>query len=101
MRMDTILTVKAEDLARLSPQEAVDFFRIMDYVLVKDHIHRWIEFCNGSPRVAHVLGQNLKENPRNLLASPDTVDFWGHYIAGGDKSASEEVRQRRIVLRHI
>ncbi len=27
--MDTILTVKAEDLARLSPQEAVDFFREM------------------------------------------------------------------------
>jgi len=74
---------------------------IMDYVLVKDHIHRWIEFCNGSPRVAHVLGQNLKENPRNLLASPDTVDFWGRYIAGGDNPASEEVRQRRIVLRHI
>ena len=74
---------------------------ITDYVLVKDHIHRWIEFCNGSPRVAHALGQNLKENPHNLLASPDTVDFWGRYTSGGDNPASEEVRQRRIVLRHI
>lgn len=74
---------------------------ILDYVLVKDHISRWVEFCSGSPRVAHVLGQNLKENPKNLLLSPDTVDLWGRYIAGSDNLASEEVRQRRDVLRCI
>ncbi len=74
---------------------------ILDYVRVKDHIPRWVEFCSGSPRVAHVLGQNLKENPKNLLLSPDTVDLWGRYIAGSDSPASEEVRQRRVVLRYI
>ena len=74
---------------------------LLEYVLVKDHLHRWIEFCDGIPRVAHILGQNLQQNPDDLLRSPDTVNFWDRYIVGKDNPHSEDVRQRRIVLRHI
>ena len=41
----------------------------------------WAEFCGESARVAHTVGENLKNNPGNMLAPPDTVDVWGRYIA--------------------
>ena len=74
---------------------------IQGYDIPKDQADRWAEFCSGSPRVAHVLGQNLKNNPEDLLKSPDTVNIWDRYIVGGDDSNSQRVHQRRLVLRYI
>jgi hypothetical protein len=51
--------------------------------------------------VAHVIGSNLKNNPEDLLAPPDTVDIWGRYIAGRDDPDSEQVQQRTLVLQHL
>jgi len=71
------------------------------YGVPADRADRWIEFCSGSPRVAHVIGANLKSNPEDVLKSPDTVDVWGRYIVGRDTAGSELVRQRRIVLEYL
>lgn len=70
-----------------------------EYGVPKDRADRWAEFCSGSPRVAHVIGGNLKSNPDDLLKSPDTVNVWDRYIVGRDDEHSEHVRQRRTVLR--
>lgn len=74
---------------------------IQGYGNPKDQAARWSEFCGGSPRVAHVLGQNLKNNPEDLLKSPDTVNIWDRFIVGGDDPNGQQVRQRRLLLQHI
>ena len=61
---------------------------------------RWAELCGGSPRVAHVIGQNLVKHPEDVLTPPDTVDIWERYIAAGDND-SEKTEHRRVVLQHL
>lgn len=75
---------------------------IEEYDVPSDHARRWAaEYCDGSPRVAHVIGRNLKNNPDDILKQPDTVNVWDRYVAGEDKLDSEDVQQRRVALRHI
>lgn len=74
---------------------------IQGYGVPKDRADVWSRECSGSPRVAHVIGSNLISNPEDLLKSPGTVDVWERYIVGLDDPDSQEVRQRRVVLRHI
>jgi hypothetical protein len=74
---------------------------IQDYNIPKDQSDRWAELCSGSPRVAHVIGQNLVSNPQDLLKTPDTVKVWDRYIVGPDDPTSERVRERSLVLRHL
>ena len=74
---------------------------IQGYGTPKDDADRWAQQCGESPRVAHVIGQNLKDYPDDLLKSPDTVDVWERYIAGHEASSEEQVRQRRVVLLHV
>ena len=62
---------------------------------------RWIELCSGSPRVAHVVGWNLVNSPRNLFAPLRTVNIWERYISSIDDPSSEKTEQRRRVLRYI
>lgn len=63
---------------------------------------RWAEFCDGSPRVAHVIGESLQLHPEDLqLRQPDTAIVWNRYVAGSDDPNSDDVRQRRTVLQHI
>ncbi len=63
--------------------------------------NRWAELCSGSPRVAHVIGENLLKHPEDLLKPPGTVDIWERYIVAGDDPNSERVEQRRLVLQHL
>ena len=74
---------------------------IQQYSVPDNEANRWAEFCGGSPRVAHVFGLNLKNNPDDLLKPPDTKDVWERYIRAGDDPASEGVQIRRTVLQHV
>jgi len=74
---------------------------IQGYGIPEDQADRWAEFCDGRPRTAHIFGQNLRNNPEDLLKSPDTVNVWDRYIVGGDDQHSQQVEQRRLVLQHI
>ena len=66
-----------------------------------DQADRWGELCSGSPRVAHVIGENLVNHPDDLLKPPSTVDIWERYIAAGDRPDSEKTERRRLVLQHL
>ena len=74
---------------------------LQSYDLPKDQADRWTDICSGSPRVAHVIGLNLKSNPENLLKPSDTVNIWARYVQAGDDPDSESVIQRTLVLRYI
>jgi hypothetical protein len=73
---------------------------LQGYVTLKDYIDRWIDFCGGSPRLAHAIGENLQKNSGDLLKSPDTVNIWDRYFLGADGD-SQLQQQRRVVLRHL
>ncbi len=74
---------------------------IQEYGIAKDQADRWAQLCSGSPRVAHVIGLNLKNNPEDLLKSLDTANIWDRYTVGGDDPNSQQVQQRRTVLRYL
>jgi hypothetical protein len=74
---------------------------IQEYGAPQNEASRWAELCDGSPRVAHVIGQNLKTNPGDILRPPDTANVWGRYVAQGDDMQSTPARERQVVLRHL
>lgn len=74
---------------------------LAEYGIGKYDASRWAELCQGCPRVAHVIGDNLRQNRANLLQPPATVDIWDRFVAGHDDPNSDEVQLRRIVLRYV
>ena len=64
-------------------------------------LYKWAEWCSGSPRVAHAVGENLKHNPDDILKSPATVDLWDRFILGHKKRGETEAEQHFLVLRHL
>lgn len=96
---DTAGNINYFDTPPLDKEEVSSIIQV--YGIPKDQADRWPELCGGSPRMAHVIGWNLKNNPEDLLKPPDTVNIWDRYVAGGDDPNSLKIEQRRLVLRHI
>lgn len=90
---------KFPDVPPLFQNQIADI--IQDYGIQDIEAQRWAEYCGGSPRVAHVMGLNLRENPDDLLRPPDTTRVWERFIAGGLDQHSPEVEDRRVLLQHL
>ena len=95
----------AGDISPYVPQRLSDD-QIRD--IIKQHTkapdlgdRRWVELCNGSPRVAHVVGWNLANYPKDALAPLSTVNTWERYIVSVDDPSQERTEQRRRVLRYM
>jgi hypothetical protein len=58
----------------------------------------WAELCEGSPRVAHVIGQNLREHPEDPLKTDGTAQIWVRFLAADVGRDTEEYRKRHLVL---
>jgi len=67
---------------------------------VADHIAQ--HFCSGSPRVAHIVGQSLHDNPGStqLTKSNGIEDIWKIYIAPRH-ATPELLRIRKLVATHL
>ncbi|MCL5986949.1 MAG: hypothetical protein M1371_10380 [Actinobacteria bacterium] len=87
------------EMPSLEPEQICSI--IQDYGVPRDQVERFVELCGGSPRVAHVIGWNLKNNPEDILKPLDTVNIWDRYIEGYDNPNDIEVKQRKLVLRYI
>jgi hypothetical protein len=74
-----------------------------DYGIPPDERERWAALCGGSPRVAHVIGINLRDFPDddNLLREPSTMVVWKRFVAGADDPDGPVVRRREMVLRYL
>jgi hypothetical protein len=72
---------------------------IQQHGISKDVADRFAEYCGGSPRVADVVGWNLKNNPDDLTRPLDTGDVWNRFIEGPDSPSSETVSRRELILR--
>lgn len=71
------------------------------YINAENNAKHWAPWCEGSPRVAHAVGQNLKQNPDDILKPPATVPIWERFIAGYSDIESESNKDRVVVLRHL
>lgn len=87
------------DAPELEKSQIAEILR--EYGVPDDQIDRWAEQCGGSPRMAHMLGGNLKSNPKDLLREPDTSSVYDRSIVGREDAHSERVEQRRTVLKHL
>ncbi|WP_442482007.1 hypothetical protein [Aeoliella sp. SH292] len=68
------------------------------YGIGENDAQRWADYCEGCPRVAHMLGENLRENRTDLLQPPAINDVWDRFIVGNDNRDTEDVTLRRIIL---
>lgn len=72
-----------------------------EYVGKQNDLSNWAEWCEGSPRVAHAVGDNLKHNPKDILKQPAIVPIWDRFVLGHKLRDSKDADQHLMVLRHI
>ena len=64
-------------------------------------IDRWVEICEGSPRVAQAVAENLRANPDDLLKPPSTVPIWTRFLHSYGKRDESTARQIDCVTQHL
>ncbi len=75
--------------------------------IIEDHAgprfdcYHWADFCSGSPRVAHLVGENLRVSSDDVLQTPSTVQVWERFIAGYRPIDAAWAKRKRLVLRHL
>jgi len=74
---------------------------LLSYLGTTHDLTNWAEWCEGSPRVAHAVGENLKNNDGDILKSPADVPIWDRFIIGHKEMGSADAEQHRMILRHI
>jgi hypothetical protein len=73
---------------------------IASYLPKHTSVWHWAQWCSGSPRVAHAVGENLQRNPEDPLKPPATVPMWERFVAGYERLDGHNARDALIVLRH-
>jgi len=74
---------------------------LKEHGVPEEKVTQWAELCGTSPRVAHVIGENLKNNIEDLLQEPSSTRVWERYIVGNDDPQSENIRRKRTIIQFI
>lgn len=74
---------------------------LASYIDSPGSLSRWADMCEGSPRVAHAVGENLQRNPGDILKPPASVPLWDRYIAGYRPLDGPFSRQAMVLMRHL
>lgn len=64
-------------------------------------LDRWVDICEGSPRVAQAVGDNLRANPDDLLKSPTDVPIWERFVHGYVRRDETLALQVDCVISHL
>lgn len=64
-------------------------------------LDRWVGICEGSPRVAQAVADNLVANPEDVLRPPATISLWPRYLHGYGARSDETARQMDCVAQHL
>jgi hypothetical protein len=64
-------------------------------------IDRWAAICEGYPRVAQVIADNLCANPDDLLKSPTIIPIWTRFLHGYTKRDEADAQQIDCVALHL
>jgi len=95
-------TTRYYSLKHLELEKIVEI--IENYRVSKDLAKKWASYCDGNPRVAHIIGMNLREDPENpedVLKEVDYTNLWKRFITGGDDPNDQKVVQRELTLRYL
>lgn len=84
------------DVPRLPDEEIKAILKT--YGVNEADVANWASLCEGSPRVAHVIGDNLRSNPADPLKSDGISQIWVKYLAGDVGQETEEYRKRHLVV---
>lgn len=66
-----------------------------------NELNRWVEICEGSPRVAQAVAENIRANPDDILRSPATVPLWDRFLHGYERRDQQQAWQVDCVTRHL
>lgn len=64
-------------------------------------LDRWAKICEGSPRVAQAVADNLNANPSDLLKPPTTIPIWTRFLHGYGSRNKASARQIDCVAQHL
>lgn len=64
-------------------------------------LDRWVNICEGSPRVAQAVADNLRANPADLLKPPATIPIWTRFLHGYGMRDETSARQIDCVAQHL
>jgi len=64
-------------------------------------LDRWVAICEGSPRVALAVAENLSANPGDILKAPATVPIWDRFLHGYGGRDESSTRQVDCVAQHL
>ncbi|MCC8991345.1 MAG: hypothetical protein LM514_01840, partial [Streptococcus sp.] len=64
-------------------------------------LDRWVKICEGSPRVAQAVADNLCANPTDLLKPPATIPIWTRFLHGYGNRDEASARQIDCVAKHL
>ena len=64
-------------------------------------LDRWVAICEGSPRVAQAVADNLYSNPGDLLRPPATIPIWSRFLHGYGLRDDAAARQVDCVTQHL
>lgn len=95
-RDDEMLVIECPQL----PEDQIKAI-IASYLPKPTDVSHWARWCDGSPRVAHAVGENLQRTPEDLLKPPAIVPMWERFVAGYDRLDSKSAQDALTVLRHV
>jgi hypothetical protein len=64
-------------------------------------LDRWVAICEGSPRVALAVADNLRANPGDILKPPSTIPIWDRFLHGYGRRDEVSARQVDCVAQHL
>lgn len=71
---------------------------IESYNPIGEYAWRWAQYCDGSPRMAHMIGENFKYSSTDILKNPSYDKAMELCLANRDKIDSPEFNERKQVL---
>ena len=74
---------------------------LMNRIGESRELDRWVKICEGSPRVAQAVADNLYSNPGDLLRPPATVPIWARFLHGYGARDDNDARQLDCVTQHL
>lgn len=85
-------------LPELALLDSTDIAAILaSYGAPFDIARQYSELCSGSPRVAHIVGENLRDTAIVTTPRATMGDVWNRYIAGRHY-ATELVERRKLII---
>ena len=87
------------DAKPLTSEQVEEIFTSDQYNIPQDDARRLAALCSGSPRVAHIVAQDVTQTGDVNINSRE--DVWKRYVAGTDSIDGEPYRKRLAVLKWI